>query len=280
MTIHRSVQDFLHDTEALLRERYADNNALLGVCEGLRQDPERERDVRFFSQAVDGVVVAAALRTPPHNLLITPSDPAHLDAFVEEIHGADPECPGVAGDRPTAAAFVAAWQRRSPNVVPRCLLEQGVYELTTLAPMPPATGVLRMADARDAAFVGDWAYQFAADAGLPTYEHDHARLRIGALLEMGRVALWCDPHPGSMAAFVPVDARASRVSYVYTPADLRGRGYASAVVWALSRKLLEGGNERCFLFTDLANPTSNAIYQRVGYRQVGEGALWRFDGAT
>ena len=67
-----------------------------------------------------------------------------------------------------------------------------------------------------------------------------------------------------------------RVNAVYTPPGLRGRGYASACVAALSQKLLDEGRRYCFLFTDLANPTSNRIYQAVGYEAVVDVDEYKF----
>ena len=60
------------------------------------------------------------------------------------------------------------------------------------------------------------------------------------------------------------------VGGVYTPPELRRRGYASSCVAALSQRLLDAGFEYCTLYTDLSNPTSNDIYQQIGYRPVGD----------
>lgn len=59
-----------------------------------------------------------------------------------------------------------------------------------------------------------------------------------------------------------------RIGPVFTPPELRGRGYAGVAVAELSRRLLHAGNRACMLYTDLANPTSNSVYQRIGYRPV------------
>jgi predicted GNAT family acetyltransferase len=59
-----------------------------------------------------------------------------------------------------------------------------------------------------------------------------------------------------------------RVSYVFTPRPLRGKGYGTAIITALSQHLLDQGRRFCFLFADLDNPTSNSIYQKVGYQPV------------
>jgi predicted GNAT family acetyltransferase len=64
---------------------------------------------------------------------------------------------------------------------------------------------------------------------------------------------------------------------VYTPPELRRRGYASALVAALSRRLLDEGRRFCFLYTDLANPTSNHIYREIGYEEVCPATSYRFE---
>ena len=63
---------------------------------------------------------------------------------------------------------------------------------------------------------------------------------------------------------------------VYTPPELRGHGYASAVVAALSQRLLDAGHQYCALYTDLANPTSNSIYQKIGYTPVSDAVEYAF----
>jgi predicted GNAT family acetyltransferase len=67
-----------------------------------------------------------------------------------------------------------------------------------------------------------------------------------------------------------------RIGPVYTPPALRKRGYASALTAALSQELLDSGRKFCFLFTDLANPTSNRIYQQIGYQAVCDVDEYRF----
>jgi predicted GNAT family acetyltransferase len=84
----------------------------------------------------------------------------------------------------------------------------------------------------------------------------------------GEVYLWCDPEPRSMAGSARPTAHGVAVNAVYTPREWRGRGYATACVAEISRRMLASGFDFCVLYTDLANPTSNAIYTRIGYRPV------------
>ncbi len=79
-----------------------------------------------------------------------------------------------------------------------------------------------------------------------------------------------------MAGRLDAVAGVERIGPVYTPPDRRGRGYASAVVAGVSRSALDAGH-RCILYTDLENPTSNAIYRAIGYRAVAEALQYRFD---
>jgi len=85
-----------------------------------------------------------------------------------------------------------------------------------------------------------------------------------------RVFLWDDDGPVSTALASDIVAGVSRVGFVYTPPDQRGHGYAAAVVAEISTHVMRNGADRCILYTQLSNPTSNAVYQRLGYRAVGE----------
>jgi hypothetical protein len=48
-------------------------------------------------------------------------------------------------------------------------------------------------------------------------------------------------------------------------------------VAAVSQSQLDAGRRSLYLFTDLANPTSNHIYQAIGYEPVRDVADWRFE---
>jgi predicted GNAT family acetyltransferase len=91
-----------------------------------------------------------------------------------------------------------------------------------------------------------------------------------ARIAEGDFLLWFDAEgvPVSVAGFTPIVAGTARIGPVYTPPELRGRGYAGAVTAAAGQTLRDRGAAEVLLFTDLANPTSNALYQRIGYRAV------------
>ena len=90
----------------------------------------------------------------------------------------------------------------------------------------------------------------------------------------GAWLLWDDGGPVSLAAYGNPTPTGTRVGPVYTPPEHRGRGYATSLVADLTAERLAAGLGFCFLFTDLANPTSNAIYARIGYEPVADWDQW------
>jgi predicted GNAT family acetyltransferase len=89
--------------------------------------------------------------------------------------------------------------------------------------------------------------------------------------------LWEDSKPVALAGITRPTPEGMGVGPVYTPPERRGRGYATSLVAQISQQLLASGRQFCTLFTDLANPTSNSIYQKIGYRPVGDYTVYRFE---
>jgi predicted GNAT family acetyltransferase len=137
-------------------------------------------------------------------------------------------------------------------------------ELVQPDPLPP--GGPRVADAGDRELLVAWTTAFAAEAGVAAHDVETA---VDRQLGHGGLALWeTGSAPVCMVGTSRRVAGTSRIGPVYTPPPLRGRRYASALTAAASRAALDGGASEVLLFTDLANPTSNALYQRLGYRPV------------
>lgn len=220
----------------------------------------------LFAYGVDDreEVGYAALRTPPWPLLTSelPS-PADANAVVAGWLEHDPDVPGVSGPPATARAIARAWTDASGCETRRSRSE-AIHALSEVRDPPrPATGTLRAATGEERALVIGWLHAF----------NDEVRDGVGEPEQLlndratgGGVFVWDDGgQPVCLVGCSPAVNRVARVAPVYTPPDLRGRGYAGTAVAALSRRLLEGGAERCMLYTDLANPTSNKIYADVGY---------------
>jgi len=107
-------------------------------------------------------------------------------------------------------------------------------------------------------------------------------LLLGSMLDRRRLAddrlfVWDDGGPVSLVGTSPPVAGVVRVSLVYTPPAARGRGYASALVAAVSRRAMAAGAPQCMLYADGANPTANRVYQAVGYRRVTDARDYAFE---
>ncbi|GGV76213.1 GNAT family N-acetyltransferase [Streptomyces massasporeus] len=265
--------EFLTRSGAFLRSRPALHTVPLTVTETLRT---RGRCVygdgapEFGVLERAGEVRAAFFRTPPHWLNLTAVTPEDADALAARLAALGRRLPGVNAECDTAAAFAEAWQRHTgaPAVLRR---RQRLYRLGTLTepgPLPP--GGPRIAVEADRELLRRWHDEFSASVGLGTVR-DSAEW-ADARIDSGGITLWKTPDgtPVAMAGTGPQVAGQVRVAPVYTPPHLRGRGYAGAATTEVSRAALASGVAEVLLFTDLDNPTSNGLYQRIGYRPVAD----------
>jgi predicted GNAT family acetyltransferase len=270
---------FLAEAEPLLLADEARHNLILGIAGTIRDSPDHYT-ARDFWLVRDGVnVVAAGLRTPPYNLVLArPESPQALAALAEALAGE--ELPGVVGAEPEAVDFASLWTERT-GIPARTNMRQGVYALERVEPPPTPPGSARVATTHDREIALRWWIAFAEEAlheSSPGTELAEVMIDYRLSSPSAGILLWEDGgRPVSLAAWSGPTPNGIRVSPVYTPPELRGHGYATALTAELSQRLLdgrlfEGGRRFCFLFTDLANPTSNAIYERIGYRRVAEAA--------
>ncbi|MGW0612802.1 GNAT family N-acetyltransferase [Streptomyces sp. NPDC002788] len=273
------VDDFLTRADAFLRSRPALHTVPLTVTETLRTRGPRvygDGQPEFGVLERDGAVRAAFFRTPPHWLNLTAVTPEDAGALAARLAGLGRRLPGVNADRDTATAFTEAWQRHT-GVTATLRQRQRLYRLGTLtAPSPLPPGGPRVAVEADREQLLRWHDEFSAAVGLGTVR-DGAEW-ADARIENGGIAFWETPDgtPVAMAGTSPQVAGQVRVAPVYTPSHLRRRGYAGAVTAEVSRAALAAGAEEVVLFTDLANPTSNGLYQRIGYRPVADFTVYDF----
>ena len=278
---------FLEQAEPLLLADEARHNLILGIAGTIRDSPDHY-PVRSMWLARDGgEVVAAALRTPPYNLILArPRSPRALAALAEAVAGED--LPGVVGAEPEVHEFAGLWASRS-GVEARTNMRQGVYALQRVERPAPVAERARVATPDDLELLLRWWTAFGDEVlhdGGPGRERAEESVRHRLLAPGNGFLLWEDEGAVvSLAGWGGPTPNGIRIGPVYTPPDLRGRGYATALTAELSQRLLDGdlfdgGRRFCFLYTDLANPTSNAIYERIGYRRVAESAEMVFEGGS
>jgi predicted GNAT family acetyltransferase len=158
-------------------------------------------------------------------------------------------------------------------------MSQRIYTLTEVAAPTDASGHVRWARESDIPLVTSWFQAFCEEA-VPGDPPTDPETNVRRFMETGKLALWDDGQPVSMAGSSRGTPNGATVSAVYTPPECRGHGYASACVAALSQALLADGNQFCTLYTDRSNPTSNKIYQQIGYRPIADCAMYRFEDTT
>jgi len=277
----RDVSGFEDLAGPFLRAREAENNLILGICSGLRAGEYTIEPYLAVARA-GSEVVGAALRTPPYRLVLSnPIDERAVSLLVEDLRASSPGLTGVLGEVAASRRFAKLWTERTGRPH-RLNMAERIFRLERVIPPRLVPGTMRVASAGDRALLGEWIRAFVLEALGPGEDASHADEQAGRWIERRSrtMYLWeADGRTVSMCGVSGETASGIRVAPVYTPSELRGRGYASALTAAVSQAQLDRGRRFCFLFTDLANPTSNRIYQRIGYEPVCDMADHRFDPA-
>lgn len=225
----------------------------------------------------DGAVVGTAMRTAPFApyplyVLAMPDDAAL--ALARALHERREEVGGINGALP-AAQLVADETARLTEGTAQVDEHVRLFELGDLALPPAPPGRLRPATRDDGELCRAWYAAFGRDAAEQAGRDGvHAMMEftlddIHARIDETLIWLWED-ETGTVVHLTGANAPANgvtRIGPVYTPKAYRGRGYASRAVGELSQRFVDQGI-RCCLFTDQANPTSNRIYEALGYRPV------------
>ena len=158
-------------------------------------------------------------------------------------------------------------------------MEQLIYRLDDLAEITTVEGTLTRADQSSHQLLLAWMRGFSSDIGLQPGDKNGNEIddRVVGMLAKGSAYLFvCDGRPVSIAIHSRSSRNGASISGVYTPPELRGRGYATACVSLLAKRLLDSGYKFCCLYTDASFPTSNRIYQRIGFRVVETSVVYRF----
>jgi predicted GNAT family acetyltransferase len=256
----------------LLARNPVEHTIALTVIASVRAGHRWSDDPMLFGWYEDGGDVRGAVSmTPPYELLLAHVPEDSTAELVATLRDRAVLVPGVNGAAPVVDRFTRLWTRGTDlPAIPGLHLR--LYRLATLEPPPSPPGRARPADSGDLALTVRWMREFEAEARVPSSDVESMmRMRIADR----RVWLWEDGAPGSFAARTPPAAGVARIAPVYTPPDRRRHGYGAAVTAACAQDAIARG-EQVVLFTDLANPTSNAIYRRIGFRPVGDYRVVRF----
>ena len=284
LQVHRfaTVDAYLAKVRPFLAAREAEHNLILSLCASIRRWPETFVGEPPSFHAVTGEggrVVGAALRTPPNNQILSEADdPAAADALADALAGE--RLPGVIGPKLAARQFAARWAAATGSRAQHVMAERLFQLDRVVPPRRPASGAWRTASPADRQVVATWFLAFLAEA-IPNEARPDEPLQVADRWIEGTsrtLYLWDDHGTAvSMASASGETPNGIRIGGVYTPPERRRRGYATSLTAAVSQDQLDRGRRFCFLFTDLANPTSNHIYQEIGYRVVTDVDVYTFD---
>jgi len=269
-TTYQNASEFLLKTQETLEKKESANNLMLGICFRLKRFPERIKAKPYFITVDDeNELVVAAIMTPPHKIILY-SDRADygsaLEIIVKNLIANDWVVPGVLGPSHVAKEFAVTWANFSGTQYKEGTCQR-VYELKKVIHSELSRGKLRVATEGDAELMTQWVFDFQREA-LTGSDIAEAQERAKSRISDRDIYVWEDGKPVSMAAKSRPTSNGIVVNLVYTPPELRRRGYATSCVANLSQLLLDSGRKFCALFTDLSNPTSNHIYQKIGYTPV------------
>jgi predicted GNAT family acetyltransferase len=279
---------FLERAGSYLEPHEAANSLPFGISDTLIRSPQYFPTHYLALVQQDDRALLVSLMTPPNNLILAYVPDAEalgerldqaLDLLARDVHTSYPELPGVMGQTGVAERFARRWQALSGQPYDVRFRERA-FRLSAVRPMSPPPGALVWATPADRDLLVRWTLDFAiealGDGDLAEAERTvDARLGQDDLQARG-LCLWVDGAPVALAGYTGPTPHGIRVGPVYTPPDRRDKGYASALVAQMSQLLLDGGRSFCFLFTNLANPTANHIYEEIGYEPVVDMDVYRF----
>ena len=268
LQVYEEVSHFKKEVSPILEMNEQENNLLLGVLQ-FAENP------LFMAVAKQNEKIALILLQAEGQQVIVAKSEVSGEAIQEiakQLTKVYPDIPGLIGEKRVVkqlAEEIAQLEQRK-----LCIrMNQGVYELKKVKKKWDEHGVFRQVNSDELPSIEKWVYQFCEDVHLPTKE-EKAKQTANILVSTNRLFGWeVDGRLVSVAATTRPTKSNITVNFVYTPKDERKKGYASNCVAALSQHMLDRGYKTTTLYTDLANPTSNKIYQEIGYELIMESIL-------
>ncbi len=269
LIIYQDIDSFIQATLQTLIEHEVENNLIFGIVLTLQNHPERYEE-NYLATVVDNdQIQVIAVCTPPHKLLLfdinNNNKHEQFTCIAENIsHSFD--LSGVLASNATAQAFAQVWQKLTGQNY-RLGMAERIYKLEEVIFPPQIEGSMRTATLKDFDLICEWITAFQKEA-VPDEPFNRLNAFVQRKIECKEIAFWETEYPVSIVAKVRPTLNGITINLVYTPPAHRNKGYATNLVAAFSQSLLEEGWKFCTLFTDLSNPTSNSIYQKVGYKPV------------
>ncbi|WP_191561388.1 GNAT family N-acetyltransferase [Metabacillus idriensis] len=269
---------YCEKVEPFLLQKEAENNLTLGLIGTFHRTVPAANVYTAIVEA-DEQIAMTLLMTPPHNLILSINEDVMSERMmietVRSLVQNGMHFPGVVGERKWTEVFARVWADEA-SLRASIAMEQKIYILKEVSAIQQSRGKFMLADLSHHPLLTEWMVDFMNYTNEPPISIENAAGRMKQFIKEKSVFLWMeDDIPVSMAKKSRSTKNGVCVSLVYTPDELRGKGFASSCVAELSRHLLED-YAFCTLYTDLANPTSNSIYQKIGYSPIQDSVMISF----
>jgi len=274
------ITDYLTDIESALLKNEAENNLILGIANQISLNPALYQNNPFLLSIFErSELKLTGLMTPPHKLILSSCNEHLTEAIragAEALTEKQCKIPGIIAKSDIAFEFSQIWAELNQLRVREGLSEK-LYILEKVKPHKSAQGKMRLADSSEMDLLINWAGKFILEIKTEPSGFDPTPL-IKSKIEKRELYIWeSDKKKVSMAAQTRPTKNGIIINLVYTPKEFRNRGYCTSLTASLSQHLLESGYNFCCLFTDIHNPISNKIYQKIGYFPITDFQEYYFD---
>ncbi|MBP3969591.1 GNAT family N-acetyltransferase [Bacillus sp. WL1] len=267
--VYEEILTFKEEVTPFLEKNEQENNLILGVLQMIQQPI-----FMGIAKREEEIAVVFLQTEEKKQIIVATSEVMEVDIkeLAKELTKVYPDIPGLIGNKKVVqrlAEEIAVLENKKTTVA----MEQGIYELKQVKKKWTEEGIFREINSDELPVIEKWIYQFCEDVNLPTTKEEAEQTAHTLITNHRLFGLEIDGKLVSVAAKTRPTKNNITINFVYTPKEERKKGYASNCVAALSQRMLDEGYKTTTLYTDLANPTSNKIYQEIGYEKIAESLL-------
>lgn len=264
---YNSIDEYLGENEVYLERDEIVNSLILGFCYGITNKSESHRFL-LLSIKEDSRIVLTAIHTSTKFLLsVIENNQDYFLMLSTYLYSNNVTIKSIVGEYNIMKLFVEVYNKSYTRQ-----MLQKLYALSNVLPISFSEGTMDLATPNQKDILAQFLYSFQEDSGIfPKHSKEHIQNSITNAIRNQQVYVWVQQDIiVSMSAIIRKTKHVAFISWVYTPNEYRGKGYAICLVHSLSKKLLADGYTHCALFADAANPISNGIYLKIGYSEVAE----------
>ncbi len=277
---HSHASELISLSGTYLEQHESENNLPIGIVYRLSESPHYygSKSPLLLSILEQERVVGVVVMTPPRRIILSRIDTevrvaiAHL---VRHLRRINTRTPGVVGPSVEAQTFSDCWVEGAFGVSAKIAMGLRVFEARKVVDVSLSPGRLRLACMDDHLLMAKWITNFSEEIQEPV-DLESAKSHAERSIKAQELYIWDDGEPVCIAKESRPTRNGTTINTVYTPSEHRNKGYATSCVWSLTRKMLTDHYSFCSLYTDLANPTSNSIYAKIGYVPVGDALAFDF----